>query len=396
MKSNRMKFCLLVTVLVILGQAVAFAAAAAPPGGGGGETWYTVYGYVKRSGTSQSLWSVSVKVYKDGVQYVGSTVTSTSGYFSVRFYGWCDFVKIEVSCWGYYDTYKIVNIRRSQTSTYAGYVYMSPTPKKGYALVVGISDYQYGGDLQYCDEDATDWYNELNDREYDIRVLGDTHSANYPMWHGKATKSNLRHYVRMMARNAGPGDTLVFTFAGHGGPVDIYNNDQGYMATWENYAQYHDHEFYDDFLGTQASRVFIFLDTCRAGSFIDEFQEDTSGLKQKVFITTAVPWDGLAFSMYGIDEDWVHNGAWSHFFITECDDHESWSMETCFTEAFSSFQYWYENGPYGGKHRYWSNIVEYVRAWVYDDWDWPPGSGTGVGVGAPQCFDGNTGSAFYL
>ena len=51
-----------------------------------------------------------------------------------------------------------------------------------WAVIVGISDYLYISDLSYCDEDATDWYNYLNNvMGYDnIRVLGDSHTSNYP------------------------------------------------------------------------------------------------------------------------------------------------------------------------------------------------------------------------
>ncbi|MHA1420410.1 MAG: hypothetical protein ACTSPO_15955 [Candidatus Heimdallarchaeaceae archaeon] len=64
-------------------------------------------------------------------------------------------------------------------------LYLNPVVK--YAVIVGISDYKelYGDDdLDYCDEDATDWYNHLvNNLDWDsdnIKVYGDGHTANYP------------------------------------------------------------------------------------------------------------------------------------------------------------------------------------------------------------------------
>ncbi|MBN1329937.1 MAG: hypothetical protein JXA54_10735, partial [Candidatus Heimdallarchaeota archaeon] len=33
-----------------------------------------------------------------------------------------------------------------------------------YAVIVGISDYKAISDLSYCDEDANDWFNQLDPR----------------------------------------------------------------------------------------------------------------------------------------------------------------------------------------------------------------------------------------
>ncbi|NHJ12818.1 MAG: hypothetical protein EAX95_04040 [Candidatus Thorarchaeota archaeon] len=358
---------------------------------------YTIRGYVVRMGTNQPLWYASVSLYKNGAVFVGTSTTSSSGYFSISFTSVKPaYVTMVVSCWGYHTYTRIINIGTGNIIG-TGNTYL--TSKLASAVVVGISDYEVGGDLHYADEDATDWCNILSSLGYDIRVLGDTHPENYPRWDGLATKANLRSHIDRMAYNAGPGDKLAITFACHGGPVEISNDDEGYVATWEGECtQYHDDEFYGDLLGTQASQVFVFMDTCRSGSFIDEFQDDTTGLGEKTFISTAVPWDGLAFDMYGIDHNTIPNGAWTHFFVTECIETPGDTVENCFDNAFSSFYHWYVDGPYNAGHVILWYDEQGIQTWIRVYWEWPPGSGEdpGPGVGLPQCFDGNTGVNFYL
>ena len=86
-----------------------------------------------------------------------------------------------------------------------------------YAIVIGISDYESINDLNYCDEDASDWYNFLTNHGYEVHVHGDNHQANYPRYDGLATEANVRAAIQELAQHATAGDQVVITSSGHGG-----------------------------------------------------------------------------------------------------------------------------------------------------------------------------------
>jgi hypothetical protein len=96
-----------------------------------------------------------------------------------------------------------------------------PPPPSGnkWALIVGISDYKAISDLSYCDEDATDWYNYLVGQGYstsNIRVLGDSHSSNYPAYYAIATEYNYKAVLQWLADSTSSGDVVCFITSGHG------------------------------------------------------------------------------------------------------------------------------------------------------------------------------------
>ena len=75
------------------------------------------------------------------------------------------------------------------------------------ALCVGINDYPgTGSDLAGCVNDARDWKRVLEQRGYEVAVLLD----------GRATRANVASALTALIGEARPGDSLVFTFSGHG------------------------------------------------------------------------------------------------------------------------------------------------------------------------------------
>lgn len=75
------------------------------------------------------------------------------------------------------------------------------------ALCVGINNYPgTGSDLAGCVNDARDWQRALEQRGYEVTVLLDS----------RATRVNLASALTDLVGGASPGDSLVFTFSGHG------------------------------------------------------------------------------------------------------------------------------------------------------------------------------------
>jgi hypothetical protein len=186
-----------------------------------------------------------------------------------------------------------------------------PPPGDHYALIVGISDYGYINDLEYCDEDATDWYNYFTSLGYDyITVLGDGNPSHYPQYDGLATRDAILQELNILSANKDAGDTISFVFSGHGAAFD---RTMHVICPWDSDTVVWDYDVFDyeiaDILGlTSAGNIFVFLDSCNSGGFIPEFQNNNpTGI---MYVTTTCTAKG-----YGYDEPVYENGAWTYWFL---------------------------------------------------------------------------------
>jgi len=76
-----------------------------------------------------------------------------------------------------------------------------------YALSIGINNYPgTSNDLSGCVNDARDWADELDRRTYRTELLLDQ----------QATKAAIVARMRALIEGAASGDTVVFTYSGHG------------------------------------------------------------------------------------------------------------------------------------------------------------------------------------
>jgi len=238
-------------------------------------------------------------------------------------------------------------------------------PKAGvtkYAVVVGISDYKAISDLSYCDEDATDWYYHLAGAmtfNY-IYVYGDGHTANYPKYDGKASEYTVKQALTNMVQLADSDDIICFMSSGHGS-----GNGKGssYLCMWDSSAgengengNLYDTELADILEHSIANRIFVFLDHCFSGGFGDNMMGMPN--KSHVYLATTCTAKG-----YGYDVPAYNNGAWTYFFLEySWINHYGANPNTAMENVFS---YAKVNYPYRGKN-------------------------------APQQYDGDTASLFYL
>ncbi|NHK31501.1 MAG: caspase family protein [Asgard group archaeon] len=104
-----------------------------------------------------------------------------------------------------------------------------------YALLIGISDYNVISDLNYADDDATDWFNFLITLDYQITLLGDSHPEDYPQWDGYATEYNVRVALENILAIADEDDIVVFATSEHGGRGRSTTLDEFiyYLCMWE-------------------------------------------------------------------------------------------------------------------------------------------------------------------
>ena len=75
------------------------------------------------------------------------------------------------------------------------------------ALCIGINDYPgTGSDLSGCVNDARDWASELYTRGFEVESLTDA----------QATRAAMTSAINTLISGAQRGDTVVFTYSGHG------------------------------------------------------------------------------------------------------------------------------------------------------------------------------------
>ena len=213
-----------------------------------------------------------------------------------------------------------------------------------WAVIVGISDYKAISDLSYCDEDATDWYNYLNNvMDYDyIRVLGDTHTSNYPSYYAVANEANVKTCLTWLG-GADGDDQVAFITSGHG---DGTGTGSSYLCMWDcasgesgQDGNLYDTEL-DNYVGAwSAGQIFIFIDHCYSGGMIPEIAALSNSAD--VYMTTTCTDDG-----YGYDDPSHLNGAWTYYFleyglVNHYGSNPNTLMESCFDYALAAY-------PHGG------------------------------------------------
>ncbi|MBN1160578.1 MAG: caspase family protein, partial [Dehalococcoidales bacterium] len=129
-----------------------------------------------------------------------------------------------------------------------------------WAVLAGVSDYKYNiGDLSYCDDDVRDFSNILSP------VWGADHVRT--LIDSQASKANILNNIDWLASNAGPEDTVLFYFSGHGADYQ-----DGYFCPYDSltYSWANDvssSELAAAFQPVQAGKIVVILDICHAGEF---------------------------------------------------------------------------------------------------------------------------------
>lgn len=132
------------------------------------------------------------------------------------------------------------------------------------ALLVGVSDYERTSDLANTDADATELYEGL-------RRAGLLHPASIVLTNEQATTQAVSNAFRRIAAAAGPDDTFLFLFSGHGDQVDVPVSAaelDGRAETIELYdAAMTDAQLAPLFAGVRARMSMLVIDACYAGGF---------------------------------------------------------------------------------------------------------------------------------
>jgi len=117
-----------------------------------------------------------------------------------------------------------------------------------YALVIGISDYAgTANDLEYCDDDATDWKARLQSEGYTVSVLLDQN----------ATKNIIESEINALASLSAAGNEIALCYSGHGSKGNIVSTDLYYISsTW----------FKTKFANATSTKMMFCFDACQIGA----------------------------------------------------------------------------------------------------------------------------------
>jgi hypothetical protein len=135
------------------------------------------------------------------------------------------------------------------------------------ALCVGINDYPgLDMDLAGCVNDATDWQALLEQRGYRVDALHDS----------AATRARIVEALRAVIGQAGEGDSVVFTFSGHGSWLPDDDRDEAdardemicpHDVMNEQYLL--DDDLYEIFCTKRAgARLYVIADSCHSGTVV--------------------------------------------------------------------------------------------------------------------------------
>ena len=185
-------------------------------------------------------------------------------------------------------------------------------------MIVGLDTYddsEHYRDLNYCENDANDWGDQLSNTpglKFD-RVEKYFDNENDPGCDGQATEHNVKQALNNMINSIDNGDIVVFIFSGHS-----YNKSGNYgLCMWdcEMGQQGEDGilnatEILSIFNASTAEKMFLFFDSCHSFG-IRNTLDDLSN-KDTLFFSAAADWDEIAYE----DKD-NYNGCWTRCFLEE-------------------------------------------------------------------------------
>ena len=227
--------------------------------------------------------------------------------------------------------------------------YNSPPPdplKK--ALLVGINYQGTSGELRGCVNDVNDLKNMLSNKynysPSNILTLTDS----------QATKQNIMTRLTQLLQSSQPGETLFFSFSGHGYFWnDIYKKDEidgkdELIVTVDNYAIVDDELRYiiDSYLKENVTLIALF-DNCHSGTILDLPYQYFKGEQEMIHHSLSTDTKGTVICLSGCRDDQVSmdaylegdfNGAMTYNFIKLMKDNDPLSWKACVEQLREKLQ----------------------------------------------------------
>lgn len=191
-----------------------------------------------------------------------------------------------------------------------------------FALIIGISDYAWVNDLNYCDDDAVRWKLTLEANGYTVILLSD-HKFNHQNVtpNGLATKYNICFVLNYLGHYCQKGDKFTFIASGHGvgdrnGNSYIccyYFNKSIFSFTADSaYGLLTDNEFAGYLVPFRVKQVPViaFFDVCYSGGMLNEIVNVNPSLNCAISTCTE--------GGQGYDNSTYKYGKWTYAFLVKC------------------------------------------------------------------------------
>jgi len=163
-----------------------------------------------------------------------------------------------------------------------------------YALVIGISDYQGDGDLNFCDDDARSWTSYLQSQGYTVHTLIDS----------QGSRNSIMDEIAWLGDQERAGDYVAFIYSGHGTYSDRTRS--SYIVPWnveEQGSLISDAELGQAFENFDSQHIFLFFDSCYSGGM-----DSVAGSGRYVSQTAAK-------NELGLDAPKYERGMWVYWFL---------------------------------------------------------------------------------
>lgn len=199
-------------------------------------------------------------------------------------------------------------------------VYAEEPEVEYWAVIVGISDYQYVSDLSYCDSDARELSHQLSPfwGEDHIRLLTND----------KATKANVEDAITdWLAISEDADDVVLIFFSGHGG--------WEFLEVYDSLTYSYENDIFGDELDSwldvlDSEKIIVIIDSCVSGSWIRELKR-----KGRIILTACSPgedaWDDYTLE-HGVLSYYILE-ALGDFEATDANDNYEVSIEEIFEYA---------------------------------------------------------------
>jgi len=297
--------------------------------------WIEWEGYVIDEGNTP-ISGATVRLKKGSIT-LDTDITAGNGYYFIREYvDTTDYLKLHVSKTDYTSTSIHVLARDiGEPWRYDFTINYVET----WAVIVGIRDYQYLYDLDFCDNDADDWNSHLNNPS----GLDFDHVSLYK--NTAAYESVIKSALTSMVTDADGGDIIAFIFSGHGHDDDGGSDyslsmwDSGEGLYYEEDGDLYDTELAAILENSIAARIFLFFDSCY--SYGMKYELDNMDNSDTVFLAAAADDDETAY------EDWDNdNGCWTQCFLNYAwkyyySGSTTLSFNTIFNKAVWAYNYIY-------------------------------------------------------
>ena len=187
---------------------------------------------------------------------------------------------------------------------------VSEPTAKGYAIIIGISDYDgTSNDLNYCDDDAQDFNNVLltryNWKSSQISLLIDD----------EATRTAIVDEIETVTKKAKENDEVIFFYSGHGYRSNYNVDSDGEkrdecIIPWEGTPDSFiwDGQLNDMFEDCSSERILFYFDCCYSGGMTDLEGEGR-------LICMASKENQL--SLEGSRHETRENGQFTYYFVVE-------------------------------------------------------------------------------